>query len=692
MLLIRQFLAHFHAVINSYSEIFFIQGIIPSILLLAISLLNPNAALCGLLSILSAYGFAIFIGYKKEFLSTGFFTYNPLLVGLAIGTLFLLSPITITLVAMGAILSLLLTILLADIFSKYFALQILSIPFIIVTSLIYLASSRFSNLYVMHLYTNTAPFELAFLPEFLQGFFKAMGAIIFMPDVLSGLLITLLILFSSRILFFLALSGFFIGVMIQGALTGSIHQAMTDISSFNYILIAMALGGIFLIPSPQSYLMAFIGVSISTLLISAVNVFWAQYGLPVFTLPFTIITLSFTYVLNLTNFRYRPLIYKSSPEQTLDYFLTNQHRYSPSAITLSLPFAGYWQVWQGFDGQWTHKGLWQHAYDFNLIGLDGKSYHSDGNRLEHYHCFKQQVLAPVQGRVIKVVNELPDNPIGVVDQINNWGNLVLIQDSRGYIVELSHFSQYSISVSEGDWIESGQYLGLCGNSGYSPQPHIHLQVQTNPQLGSPTQDFRFVHYIEDKGYRFYGLPTEQTAVCNAWTQPYYDQLTTFLLDSQYHYDVYRSGKFITEFSMQIQMAVDGTFYFQTKKAKLYFGKIESTFYAYHMEGDDPLLRYLFLALPSLPLHYETELSWQDSIPNSIMLTGIKRALANLISAFFPQLIKSTGDYQFISDHEITGHVRNDFFNVSKKTRIKLNTYSKFEQITYDNIEFKIKDG
>ena len=54
---------------------------------------------------------------------------------------------------------------------------------------------------------------------------------------------------------------------------------------------------------------------------------------------------------------------------------------------------------------------------------------------------------------------------------------------------LAHLRQDSAKVKEGDWIEPGKPLAACGNSGRSPQPHLHLQVQCGAQLGSPTQPF-----------------------------------------------------------------------------------------------------------------------------------------------------------------------------------------------------------
>jgi urea transporter len=45
-----------------------------------------------MVAVLAAYGFARFIGMGAAFLESGFYTYNPLLVGLSLGYLFKLTP------------------------------------------------------------------------------------------------------------------------------------------------------------------------------------------------------------------------------------------------------------------------------------------------------------------------------------------------------------------------------------------------------------------------------------------------------------------------------------------------------------------------------------------------------------------------------------------------------------------------
>ncbi|NOZ04709.1 MAG: hypothetical protein GXO92_08965, partial [FCB group bacterium] len=46
--------------------------------------------------------------------------------------------------------------------------------------------------------------------------------------------------------------------------------------------------------------------------------------------------------------------------------------------------------------------------------------------------------------------------------------------------------QGSVVVVPGQQVQRGALLGYCGNSGRSPVPHIHLQLQSNPALGAPT--------------------------------------------------------------------------------------------------------------------------------------------------------------------------------------------------------------
>ncbi|VAW61414.1 Peptidase, M23/M37 family [hydrothermal vent metagenome] len=672
----------FSSLLNSYSDIFFIKGIVPGLIILSITLLNYNAGISGMLSILSAYTVARLLGYQSTFLSTGYFTYNALLVGLAIGYIFQISALSLLMVIIAGSLTMVITIVTSQVFYQLFGLQILSIPFIIVSILVYLSASSFTNLYVMGLYAQPYPLNLDVFPFWFSGYLKALGAIIFMPNEITGLLLGLLILISSRILFVLSVVGFSLGITIYGLFTGSIESAAQDISGFNYILIAMALGGVFNIPSLKSYGIALLGVSFATLIASAGHVFFSQYGLPVFTLPFTIVTLSFIYALGLLKYPLQTQVYIGTPEQNLEYYQTSKDRFVSTPAALSLPFRGKWHCWQGFDGDWTHKGAYRYAYDFVICDSQKKTYLNEGKQLTDYYCYAQEVLSPVRGRVIKVIHYLPDNSIGSVDTINNWGNEIIIEDSRGYIVKLAHFANQSIYVIEGQWVVVGTVLGLCGNSGHSPQPHIHIQIQTDYSEIAPTLPFVFVNYKQSGRFHSSGLPQVHANITHCEFDLYYDQVTNFILDEILTYDVYLKDEKTDSFSFQVKMSDLTSYYFETAGGKLYFSKQYGNFYFNGCEGKDPYLKMLFLALSTLPLSYAPKLTWSDTINNSLLLNNWQSSIANLLNSFYINWVSSHAEYHFDNETTVRGKISNRFFNFKLETTILLDPVKRFKEIRF----------
>ena len=596
-------------------------------------MLKPNIGIFGLLAVIASYAFARLIRLDQEFFQPGFYTYNPLLIGLSIGAALELSWLSGFFCVVVAAMTLFLTIGLVHAFRYFFYLPVLSLPFAAASIITYLASLRYSNLLIQSPETAELLQSDFGLPIAAIGFFKSLGAVFFMPYVTIGALFALMLLGTSRILFALAISGFLVGAFVRSMMLGSTHDAFSDISSFNFILIAMALGGVFLTPSLASYAIALIAVAVSTVIADAVSVFGAQYGMPVYTLPFNIMTLGVLYALRLNAFPKLAMYVGITPEQTLENDVVNRLRYPGSFRTLSLPFFGRWNVWQAFDGDWTHKGSWRYAYDFVITDDAGETFANLGLHLEDYYCWRKPILAPVRGRVLTVVNDFPDNPIGQTDKTNNWGNHVVIYDERGYYIEMSHFAEGSIRVAPGDWVEIGQAIGLCGNSGYSPQPHLHMHVQAYNYVGSYTLPFSFVSYLDDNCFHSNDTPEKGAVVePGPLIEPALDAATGFLLGDKIQYGVYQGGKRIASVNWLVDMAIDGTMCLQSDFGRLYFGKHAGTFYVYSVDGKDPYLRALWAALPRLPLSYRKGVSWNDFIPISLIVSGIRRGWADLAAS------------------------------------------------------------
>jgi murein DD-endopeptidase MepM/ murein hydrolase activator NlpD len=49
-------------------------------------------------------------------------------------------------------------------------------------------------------------------------------------------------------------------------------------------------------------------------------------------------------------------------------------------------------------------------------------------------------------------------------------------------VLLAHFQQGTVRVKAGDRVEEGRLLGLCGSSGNSSEPHVHIHLQDSPTV------------------------------------------------------------------------------------------------------------------------------------------------------------------------------------------------------------------
>jgi len=669
----------FGALFQSYSEIYFLQSNMAGVLMVAITFINPNVGIAGLVSVAAAYLFARFIGMSKTFLNTGFYTYNALLVGLSIGYLFVLSPLSLFFIVTAGIFSYLLSVMLEHLFDFYLKLPALSLPFVIISSIAYLASYNYSNLYVVGSYTSLQANSII-LPYWLEGFFVSLGAILFSPNIYAGALLALVIISVSRILFMLAVMGFYLGATLSGLLDGAMQSAFLNINNFNFILISMALGSVYLVSLPRSYAIAAIAVSISTVLLDAVQVFWANQGIPVFTMPFIIITLTFLYVLKLVNFPMVAVAIRKTPEETLDDYLCNLKRFHGCPQRLCLPFTGVWTVWQGFNSRWTHQGQWQHAYDF-VIEKDGSTYQNDGQYLEDYYAFNKPVNSPCVGHIVKVINNLPDNMPGDVDTQNNWGNLIIINTTEGWFAELSHFAKGSIKVKEGEWVEVGTKLGLCGNSGYSPQPHIHVQAQASVQVGAPTMAFSFQGYLEQGKFVAIDLPQEGSAVEPLYAERSLEYKTAFVLEQEFHYRAYDESDNETTLLLKVCMDSNGETYLGSDKGKLFFNRNKHSFYFYRIEGNDTWLALIFSAIPRLPLLYRAKMTWQDQLPVAAAVSDWHRHLINLARAINYRVGRLEYNASWYREGVIHGYLNiNNKTSNERKIEVKLHKQLGFELI------------
>jgi peptidase M23-like protein len=90
-----------------------------------------------------------------------------------------------------------------------------------------------------------------------------------------------------------------------------------------------------------------------------------------------------------------------------------------------------------------------------------------------YAIFGASVVSPCDGSVASAVDGLAD---GVPDPKNPLGNRVVLRCGDA-LVTLAQLQRGSIAVKAGSTIAAGAPIGRAGNSGLSPEPHLHVHAE-----------------------------------------------------------------------------------------------------------------------------------------------------------------------------------------------------------------------
>lgn len=522
---------------NSYAVVFFSNSRVVAILLMLVSFLNPLAGLSGLIAVITALLILHIFSFNKESIRRGLYSFNALLVGIGMGSFFETGTAFFLLLLLAALFTVIFSIVLESWLGKY-GLPFLSIPFIIVFSMMLLSAREFAALgmaqknvtWLVEMYVNSEETNtgiLSFLnqlqlPYLAVVYFKALSAIFFQTNVLAGMIIALAILYHSRIAFSLTVIGF-IAAYLFFKITAA-HS--TGINYYNlgsnYMLTAVAVGCFFLIPSVYSYLWAIISVPLSYLIVIAAGKTFGLLWLPVFSLPFCLVVILIIYFLKLRPVQNKvqlTVIQLFSPEENLYSYVSGKNRLQyVGYIQLKLPFIGEWMVSQGYDGGITHKGEWSKALDFVITDRELKTYTATGTDVTHYYCYNKPVLAPADGFVEEIYDEIDDNAIGKVNTQQNWGNTIIIRHAPYLFSKLSHLKKHSFRYRKGDFVRQGDIVANCGSSGRSPEPHLHFQLQSTPYIGSKTLAYPLSYFVTNNNNKSsfvsWTNPQEGTLVSN----------------------------------------------------------------------------------------------------------------------------------------------------------------------------------
>ncbi len=526
------------SVSNSYSQVFFNNSRIFAVLLMLVTLINWNAGIAGLISVIVSNAAAFVIGFNRFNIKSGYYGFNSLLVGLGLGVFYQPGPEFFVVLIFTAIFTLFITVLMEGVIGKY-GLPYLSVPFLISLWMVTLAARSFSTLEVseggifalnemysiggLNMVRVYEWFNNLNLPEPWVIYFRSLGAIFFQYHLFPGLVIAIGILIFSRISFLLSLVGFFSAYYFYQLIGGNLGDLNYSYIGFNFILTAIAVGGFFVIPSWTSFLWVILLTPLISFTITSSSVFFYNLQLSIYSLPFNFIVLLFLYTMKFREKYYRKpeLVFAQhhSPEKNLYISQNYLERFDEKAkIPLTLPFFGEWKVTQGYDGEHTHKNEWRHALDFEVEDEHGKTYNGKGNSPEDYYCFGKPVVAPADGWVEEIQDGIADNKVGEMNLRQNWGNTIIIKHSDKLYSKVSHLKKNSVKVAKGAFVKKNTVLAQCGNSGRSPYPHLHFQVQEDPYIGSKTMSYPFAYFISNinKKVRLqsYDIPGKEDLISN----------------------------------------------------------------------------------------------------------------------------------------------------------------------------------
>lgn len=632
------------AILNSYSVIFFFNNRLLGVLLLVVTFFNFFAGLSGLIAVIATVLIADAMGFDKVKISQGIYSFNSLLTGLGIGTFFEPGLVFFILLLLAVLVSLMISVILSGWLGKY-GLPFLSIPFILSFWLILVPSGQLSNMgltqrnifWMNEMYSVGGKHLLDFfqtvesipLNRTVTIYLRSLSSIIFQDNLLAGILIAFSLLLVSRITFLLSVTGFVTAYLFA-------RLAGTDAAGFsfynigaNYILVAIAAGGFFTIPSKYSFLWVIILVPLTSLLILFLTRLTGIFQVPFFSFPFSIVVISYIYFLVLrvkpgklvlTPYQYY------SPEINLYSYSGNINRLPGSLYSpLHLPFWGEWTVSQGYDGQYTHKGEWAQAVDFVLTDEKDSSHDEPASSCEDYFCYNKPVIASADGIVTELTDNVNDNEPGKVNTIQNWGNTVVLKHTNTLYSQVSHLKPGSLRIKKGDFVRKGDVIGLCGNSGRSPEPHIHYQVQVVPLQGAKTISYPFAYYLK-KGngiseLKSFSIPMEGDRISNVMTTNLLKQ--AFELQPgviiRFRYVIDGETENISAWEVFTDFYNNRYLYCNDTRSTAYFVNDGTMFYFTSFYGDrHSLLYYFYLSAYKVLLGYYENLEITDNFPLHIV--------------------------------------------------------------------------
>ncbi|MGM0558022.1 MAG: urea transporter [Myxococcota bacterium] len=623
--------------LRSYSQVLFSSSRLAGLFFLCATLVFPATAAMGALSVLVAMATTRALSLSDETGRLGLFGYNALLVGLGLGAAFELSWLSAGIVVGASVATVVMTAALHSA-TSVFSLPTLSIPFLIVVLAVLVSAP------MMGLDSSFAAFRLGQdawgLPGLVSDFLVSLGSIFFSPAPLAGVIVLVGLLIYSRIAMLLAIFGYLFAVAVGGVVVETIPMQGQLFLTITMIVVAIAMGGIWFVPSFASFAVVLAAGVVASAGALANYALFADLGFPILFLPLNLTIWMMLFAMRQRTSDAHPKavdFMAGSPEENLSYFRTHVARFGAHYIArFRAPFLGEWVCTQGPDGEITHKGHWSHALDFEVEGRDGSTYEGQGDRLEDYHCYGLPVLAVADGTVVRVADDVEDNPIGEVNTHQNWGNYVLLYHGPGVYSLVAHLMPGSSQVIEGQTVRHGDELGRCGNSGRSPVPHLHFHIQSGAVVGGPTSQTELHDVVirDDDQARLAStlVPEKGQTVRNLDAD---DQMRALFAFPEAGFCLEHDDAHREEITVDVDLANRRVLVSETD-TRLFYDQTSSLFTVFDVIGTRKSgLHLMRMALGRVPFELNEDLVWEDHLPLRYAIPRWSGWVLDFLAPFLP---------------------------------------------------------
>ncbi|MBX2991682.1 MAG: urea transporter [Bacteroidetes bacterium] len=673
------------SILYSYAQIFFSNRKWFGGVVLAATFVVPELGLVALLGVVLSNLTAAVLKFDEGKIRSGFYGFNGILFGAAAVFYFKLTPFFLVLIGIFIIITFLVSAVLEHHLAAVFNLPGLSLPFVLT---LYVFIIFLTNLRGIESkpFEFTEPEFLAMLPPVVKTYFRSLGLIVFQSDMLSGVVFAVALLFLSRVMFTLSIVGFVSSLFFVDFVMQEADEWFLIFAGFNSILTAFALGGNLILPSKKSFLLSVISSLVVVILTGFFLKLLSGYQLPLLVLPFNFVVLSVIYSLkfrreqsDLVLLYFQP----GTPEENYYYHHNRVSRFERfKAVVPELPFFGEWRVSQGQNGSITHKDKWRHAWDFVVTDEEGKEYANNGAALSDYYCNRLPVVAPLEGTVVRIVDGVPNNEVGAVNLKSNWGNTVIIDHGNNLFSAISHLEPHATNLVVGQRVKKGDTVGMCGNSGRSPTPHLHFQFQMTDKLGDKTFEHPIGHYLEktENGcvLHTFDHPKENMLVRNIELHKIIRRTFEFTLGDKLSFVCsFDDEAFNEEWEVKVDI-LNSLFIESSAGATASVAMVGKIFYLTGFVGNKrSALYHFFLMAVQVPLCYEPNLVWTDRYPVSKAVGGAVRYLSEFLLVFSPQL-NASASFRFAERSEESRE-----FTISNNIRLKGTGLFSFYQKTLD---------